>query len=309
MNSLPMDDQRLTQPASFPKILCRPAAQDDREDVLEFCKGIWEGEDYIHLVWDDWFQDPDGLLAVAEYEGHAIGCSKISRISSGQWWLEGFRVDPKYQGLKVGTQLHSHVTQWWLANGEGILRLMTDAGNFAVHHLCDQTGYTKIGEVCGYRAVPLEEPTDSFSPVIETEEAAAFALESDSIKATGGLTDLGWRICKPDQQVFKTYTNQNPEYIHNFYWWKDHQGLFSAWEEEDNGRRTLFLGIVACALSDMPRLLTAIRRFAADKNCHSIFQIAFDLPQITSRLLAAGFEKRWKRSNAFVFEKIHPGRA
>jgi C-terminal processing protease CtpA/Prc len=39
-----------------------------------------------------------------------------------------------------------------------------------------------------------------------------------------------------------------------------------------------------------------------------IFQIVFDLPQITSQLLTAGFEKKWKRSNAFVFEKTHPDR-
>jgi hypothetical protein len=40
----------------------------------------------------------------------------------------------------------------------------------------------------------------------------------------------------------------------------------------------------------------------------SVFQIAFDLPQTISPLLAAGFEKRWKRSNAFVFEKTRAGR-
>jgi GNAT superfamily N-acetyltransferase len=298
----------MTQPFSSSQVLFRPAIESDQADVIEFCKGIWEGDDYVPLVWEDWFKDQEGLLAVAEYNGHAIGCSKISRILSGQWWLEGFRVDPRYQGLKVGTYLHNHVTNWWLENGEGTIRLMTDAGNFAVHHLCQKTGYIKIGEVCGYKAAPLVEQTDRFTPVSDMEGASAFAMESESIKSTGGLVDLGWRICKPDQQVFETYSNQNPEYIQTFYWWKDRQGLFSAWEEADNEKRTLFLGLIACALSDMPGLLTDIRRFAANKKCDTLFQIAFDTPQITSQLLAAGFEKKWKRSNAFIFEKIHPGR-
>ena len=291
------------------QVLCRPAGEGDREDVFEFCKGIWEGDDYVPYVWDDWIRDTSGLLAVAEFNGHAIGCSKITRISQGQWWLEGFRVDPKYQGLKVGAYLHNHVTNWWLENGDGIIRLMTDAGNFAVHHLCDKTGYNKVGEVCGYKAAPLDEPASSFIPVSDTVEGAVFAMQSESIKSTGGLVDLGWRICKLDQQIFETYINQNPEYIHSFYWWKGHRGLFSAWEQEDDEKRTLFLGLVACELSDMPGLLTDIRRFAASKKCDSIFQIAFDLPQITSQLLAAGFEKKWKRSNAFVFEKAHTSRA
>jgi GNAT superfamily N-acetyltransferase len=304
----PSDAKFMTQPLSATDVLYRPAIESDRADVFEFCKKIWEGDDYVPYVWDDWFQDASGLLAVAQFDGHAIGCSKITRVSQGQWWLEGFRVDPKYQGLKVGTHLHSFVTNWWLAHGDGSLRLMTDAGNFAVHHLCHKTGYIKVGEVCGYKATPLDEPSSNFLPVSEAEEAAAFALQSESIKSTGGLVDLGWRICRPDQQIFESYTNQNPEYPHSFYWWKDHQGLFSSWEEEEDGKRTLFLGLVACQLSDMPGLLMDIRKFAAGKKCGGIFQIAFDLPQITSQLLTAGFEKKRKRSNAFVFEKTHPKR-
>jgi hypothetical protein len=258
-------------------------------------------------VWEEWFNDLNGLLAVAETNGHAIGCSKVSLLSRGQWWLEGFRVDPNYQGLKVGSLLHNYVTDWWLAHGDGILRLMTDAGNFAVHHLCDKTGYAKTNEVCGYKASPLAEPTNRFSPVLDLSEAASFAMESESIKTTAGLTDLGWRIVKPDQQVFEIYSSDKANYAHTFYWWKDRQGLFSAWEDEDDGRRTLVLGVVACALKDMPSLLTDIRRFAASRKFDGIFQIAFDMPQIIFQLLAAGFEKKWKRSNAFVFEKEHPG--
>lgn len=298
----------MTQLSSPDQVLCRPATEGDRADVFEFCKEIWEGEDYVPEAWDDWFQDPDGLLAVAEYDGHAIGCSKVSRISSGQWWLQGFRVDPRHQGLKVGTLLHNYVTGWWLANGEGTIRLMTDAGNLAVHHLCAKTGYVKVNEVCGYRAAPLEEPTNNFIHVADMNAAAMYAVESESIKTTNGLIDLGWQICKPDPEVFEIYSDQEAEVAHSFYWWKDRQGLFSAYEENEDERRTLFLGVVACNLTDMPALLLDVRRFAAREKLDSVFQIAFDMPQIISPLLAAGFEKRWKRSNAFVFEKYHPGR-
>ena len=297
----------MSQPTSNLQVLCRPAVGSDRADVFEFCRNIWEGDDYVPNVWDEWFQDPTGVLAVAEYDGHAIGCSKITRISPGQWWLEGFRVDPKHQGLKVGTHLHDHVMDWWLEHGEGTIRLMTDAGNFAVHHLCEKTGYTKVNEVCGYRAIPLEETTTSFLPVSDLAIAADFAGESESIKTAGGLIDLGWQICRPDPEVFRIYSSESAEYAHSFFWWKDHQGLFSAWSDEDEEKRTLFLGVLACALRDLPALLTDIRRFAAERKFDSVFQIAFDLPQITTSLLEAGFEKRWKKSNAFVFEKHHPG--
>jgi GNAT superfamily N-acetyltransferase len=292
------------------QILCRPAREGDQTDVVEFCKGIWEGSDYVPEVWEQWFRDPYGILAVAESNGRVIGCSKISGISEGQWWLEGFRVDPQCQGMKVGSTLHKYVVDWWLENGDGALRLMTDGQNYPVHHLCGKTGFRKTGEVCGYRAAALAETVDHFTPVSDLQTAAAFAVESESIQSTNGLSDFGWRICKANKEAFENHSIENGDYFHSFYWWKDRQGLFSVREEEEEEeKKTLILGVIACALEDMPALLMDVRRFASVRKFDDIFQVAFDLPQIIAPLLAAGFEKKWKRSNAFVFEKIHPSRA
>lgn len=296
----------MLQESSLPKVLCRPALASDHADITEFCKGIWDGDDYVPEVWDEWLSDPNGLLAVAESKGHAIGCSKITLISKGQWWLEGFRIDPKYQGLKVGSQLHSYVTDWWTENRSGILRLMTDAGNFAVHHLCVKTGYIKTHEVCGYKAIPISGSVDKFSLATDLQEAGEFALRSESINSTDGLADFGWRVAMPDELVFEAYSGEKAHYLHTFYWWKDKQGLLSAWSNEEGNLRTLVIGVVACTLKDMPALLMDARSLAAHEKFDGIFQIAFDMPQIISQLEAAGFEKKWKRSNAFVFQKKHP---
>ncbi|HLO17450.1 MAG TPA: GNAT family N-acetyltransferase, partial [Anaerolineales bacterium] len=299
----------MIQPLSSQQVVCRPALARDHADVTEFCKDIWDGDDYVPDAWEDWLKDPNGLLAVAESDGHAIGCSKITLISKGQWWLEGFRVDPKYQGLKVGSRLHKYVTDWWIENADGILRLMTDAGNFAVHQVCLKTGYVKTHEVCGYKAMPIAEPADHFSPVTDLREAATFAHMSESIKSTDGLTDFGWRIAMPDELTLEAYSGDKADYLHTFYWWKDKQGLFSAWANEEEDLRTLVIGVVACALKDMPALLMDARRLAAHEKFDGLFQIPFDMPQIISQLEAAGFEKKWKRSNAFLFEKKHPSKA
>lgn len=296
----------MTQEFTSHQVVCRPARASDHADVTEFCRGIWDGDDYVPDVWDDWLNDSNGLLGVAEANGHTIGCSKVTLLSKGQWWLEGFRVDPKYQGLKIGSRLHSYVTDWWTEKGDGILRLMTDAGSFAVHHLCMKTGYVKTHEVCAYKAIPIAEPVDSFSLATGLYEAGKFACSSESIKSTDGLTDFGWRVATPDEWIFGAYSNDKSDRRHTFYWWKDRQGLFSAWAYEEENMRTLMIGVVACALNDMPALLMDARRFAACERFDLIVQIAFDIPQIISQLEAAGFEKKWKRSNAFVFEKKHP---
>lgn len=298
----------MTQSFSSSQVLCRPAIESDYPDIAEFCKGIWDGGDYVPEVWHDWLKDPNGLLATAEHDGHAIGCTKLTRLAEGQWWLEGFRVDPQHQGLKVGSRLHDYVTDWWQAHCGGAVRLMTSAKNVHVHHLCERTGYVKTHEVCSYESTPLEEPLETISPVTDTREAANFALASETLQLTGHRVDLGWRICTLTEQVVKDYSNDKADYVHTFHWWRDKGGLFSAWEDEEEGRRRLGIGVLACAMEDMPALLTDIRRFAAREKFDEMFQIAFDLPQIIHQLKMGGFTKRWEH-NAFVFEKRHPVRA
>ena len=138
----------MTQSFSSPQVVCRPALPRDHADIAEFCKGIWEGGDYVPDVWQHWFKDPHGLLVTAEFKGHAIGCAKLSLIDEGQWWLEGVRVDPNHQGLKVGSRMHYYLTDWWAEHCDGTLRLLTE--NPAMEHLCLKTGYVKTQELRGY---------------------------------------------------------------------------------------------------------------------------------------------------------------
>jgi hypothetical protein len=77
----------MNQRFSSGQVICRPALERDLEEIKEFCKTIWDGHDYVPDVVDDWLHDPRGVLGVAEYDGHAIACSKITWLAEGQWWL------------------------------------------------------------------------------------------------------------------------------------------------------------------------------------------------------------------------------
>jgi GNAT superfamily N-acetyltransferase len=281
----------MPQTSSSPPVTCRPALARDRADIAEFCQGIWDGGDYVPDVWQDWFNDTQGILVSAEYEGKVIGCGKLSLVDEGQWWLEGLRVDPARQGLKVGSLLHNYLTDWWLEHGDGAIRLMTE--NPAVEHLCGKTGYFRVQTMCGYKASTIDESTDDFSPVTDLREATRFALQSESLQLANGYVDFGWRIGKPNEHVFEKYASPQADYAHTFHWWRDKQGLFSAWEDEDDERRQLFLGVLACAVNDMPALLMDIRRFAVRKKFDRVFLLAFMNPQLLAQLDQAGFSTSW----------------
>jgi len=282
----------MSQTISSPQVVCRPAIARDYADIAEFCKGIWEGGDYVPEVWHHWFNDPYGFLVTAEYAGHAIGCAKLSLIDDGQWWLEGFRVDPNKQGLKVGSKIHNYLTDWWVEHHDGAVRLMTQ--NPAVIHLCEKTSYTKTQDLRGYRGSPIDEPIDNFSPATDAHEAAAFAVNSETLQLTNGLIDFGWRIGTPSEHVFEIYSGYKADFVHTFYWWKDKQGLFSAWEDEEEGKRQLFLGVLACAIDDVSAMMMDIRRFAARKKFDRVFLLAFLNPQFVEKIEQAGFSTNWE---------------
>ena len=294
------------------QVICRPAIERDLEEIKEFCKTIWDGHDYVPDVIDDWFHDSQGIFAVAEYNGHAIACSKITWLAEGQWWLEGFRVDPNYQGLKVGSYIHHYVDQWWLEHGGGLLRLMTSSKNKSVHHLCERTGFTKQFDVRGYKAEPLDGRADMFTSAASTEKdlppVVAFARSSPSLAITNCVVDFGWRLADPTQNKALTFLFSTlSSFERNFFWWRNEKGLLIVWDDfdPDEDEYTMGIGVLACELEDMSALLTDVRHLAAEQRKTSVFWLAPVHEQVELALQQAGYSSDWDNT-AYVFEKNHP---
>ncbi|HSL47286.1 MAG TPA: GNAT family N-acetyltransferase [Anaerolineales bacterium] len=301
----------MDQTVSLQQVFCRPAVEDDLAEISEFCKTIWNGHDYVPEVMEEWFHDPEGIFAVAEYEGHAIACSKVTLLAEGQWWLEGFRVDPQYQGLKVGSLIHHYVDQWWSDNGDGVLRLMTNAKNKSVHHLCESTNFRKIFEVRGYKAEPLDEPVDIFVSAASSEKdlgnVIEFARSSPSLAITNCVVDFGWRCVNPtDKGTLLSLFSDHSSLENNLFWWRKDKGLLIVWDDfEDKKESTMGIGVLACELEDISVFLLDARRLAAKQGRTSVFWVAPEHEQIALALKQAGYSSDWDHT-AFVFEKKHP---
>ena len=298
----------MNQIFSVGHVICRPAIERDLEEIKEFCKTIWDGHDYVADVIDDWFGDPHGIFAVAEYEGRAIACSKITRLAAGQWWLEGFRVDPGYQGQKVGALIHRFVDQWWLDHEGGTLRLMTK--NKAVHHLSEGTGFTKVIQLLAYSAEPLAGRADMFASATSGEQdlgtVVEFARRSPSLALTNGVVDFGWRCVNPTEPgTLLDLFAESSRLDHNFFWWYEDKGLLITWDDSDGEGQTMGLGVLACELQDMSGLLKDVRSLAAEQKKTSVFWLAPTNAQVEDALKQAGFSSDWNNP-AYVFEKKHP---
>lgn len=285
---------------SSPRVVCRLALPRDKADVLEFTKFTWDfGRDYIRYVWDDWLADPNGFFAAAEYNGHCVGIAKASLSAPGQWWLQGFRVDPKFQDLKIGSHIHAYIDGWWLEHGKGVVRFMTSSTRVKVHHLAEKLGYQKVLEMRELEAAVLDEPCETFQPVKadEIQEALQFALGSPQMKASHGLYDVGWDVIFPDKAILTDIQQRGLAF-----WWRGRNGLLLIWEDWGDAGG---LSLPACAMEFLPELLHDACQLAARRGYDVAFWIAPLTDEIMSAAKSAGYLHHREHDN-YVYEKKHP---
>jgi ribosomal protein S18 acetylase RimI-like enzyme len=279
-------------------IVCRPALRKDTAEVLELSSHIWEGNDYIPSVWEEWLADPDGLLGVAEYQGQVVGVFKLTKFQDDEWYMEGLRVHPDYRERGIASHIHHYVVETWKRIGGGTIRLVTASHNERVHRMCDETGFKRVAEFIPYRASGLHEKTGIFTKVIEDEAVKAFdfTLSSPSQALSRGLINLGWVYANPQLKHIQEAIHEG-----HAWWWKNERGFISIWEDEDEGEKQPGIELMACDLKDLTDLLTDYRQLMGEQGYTSPGWVAPNHPEVLSSLEKAGFERSWDIS-LYVYE-------
>ena len=283
---------------SSPRVVIRPALPKDKADVAEFTKFIWDGHDYVGMVFPRWLDDPQGQLFAAEYAGKCVGTAKVSLVAPGEWWLEGFRVDPNYQDKKIGSKLDAACNEWWDEHGDGVVRLMTNSKRVKVHHLSEARGYRRLGEVFAYEAEPLAESTDAFAPLKleNVSEAVAFCHQA----VPDGLMGLGWKFAMPSPVTLRASVQEG-----SAWWWRGRAGLLSAWKDDDERGDYLTVGLDACADDKRVEMLMDFRRLASLRGDAVTSWMGVVSEALIQTLQAAGFHREWDDAG-YLYERRHP---
>ncbi len=90
--------------------IIRLSRPDDKADLMDVAKTIWQGSDYLPQIIDRWIKER--WFFVAEYKGKVIGCIKLSQFPDKVIWIEGLRVHRRYQSKGVGTLLNDYIMQF-----------------------------------------------------------------------------------------------------------------------------------------------------------------------------------------------------
>ncbi len=279
-------------------VVCRPALAKDTDAVMELSSHIWEGGDYIPQVWDEWMADPDGLLGVAEMHGRVAGIFKLTKFQEGEWYMEGLRVHPDFQGMGVASHIHTYVLETWRRIGGGIIRLTTASYNVKVHRMCEQSGFTRLAEFIPYRAPSLAVGTNNFARLVtgDASRAMDFVLKSPLHALSSGLINLGWVYADPQLKNIERAIREG-----HAWWWRDGLGFLSIWEDDEDEDRDPGIQLLACPLSELGELLMDYRRLMAQEGYKTAGWTAPIRMEVIPRLEETGFVRSWDVS-LYIFE-------
>jgi RimJ/RimL family protein N-acetyltransferase len=139
----------------------RPAQPADRAALEAIAEQTWDGNDYLPRVLDDWFNDPHDGFFGAVLRQQVIGVAKVTRFAEGEWWLEGLRVDPAFQGHGIARILHHFLMNQVRQMGSGVIRFSTASVNEPVKQLAKETGFALMATYLPYGADASDEPVQS----------------------------------------------------------------------------------------------------------------------------------------------------
>lgn len=281
-----------------PVVVCRPALRKDTQEVLELSSHIWEGGDYLPKVWEEWLNDPDGMLGVAEVNGRVAGTFKLTKFAEDDWYLEGLRVHPDFQDRGIATHIHDYVVELWRQTGKGILRLTTGSNNVKVHRMCERSGFKRIAEFIPYRGSVLMDGTGNFTPLSAEEAPRALEIVNSNPvhRLSSSLINLGWVFAKPQiKHILEVI-----QYKHAW-WWKDGSGFLSIWEDDESEVPEPGVELLACQRGDLCEMLVDYRRLMGAIGYKSAGWVAPNRPEVIACLDKADFARSWDIS-LYIFE-------
>lgn len=279
------------------EITVRPARAEDREAALAFCAHTWGWGDYIEQVWEDWLNDPGGLLLVAVLDHRPVGLVHIRLLNKTDVWQEGMRVDPAYRRQGVARRLSMEAGVQAMRRGATTVRLVAEATNAASIHMIEQARFRQVGAFALYTAGALERiprhNTGLEEPVLavpgDLDEVIDYLNVSSLFPAVGGLyyeDFVGYRI---SDTLLAEKIGAGQVYLLRR--WDRLDGLAIAPAREDWRGRHLFIGYIDGTTEAISLIAYALRRKIAELGLAHVVAAVPDL--IMVRDAFAGAEYEW----------------
>ncbi|NOK63715.1 MAG: hypothetical protein GFH27_549379n58 [Chloroflexi bacterium AL-W] len=187
----------------------RPAQPSDREHVFAMVAHVWEGNDYIPRVWDDWLADSGGAMFVGELEGKPVALAKITAVDDDEDWFEGLRVDPDYRGRGLSRVMLRHCVEYSRNRGVRFLRFITSDQNLPMHRIGADLGFKLRYAPVWYAASALVGTSSAVALSVDHLPQMMVDLQhSPLLTLTDGVYTYGWTTFTMSERRVRQHLTQ-----------------------------------------------------------------------------------------------------
>ena len=164
-----------------------PATQEHRSRIFEISAQVWEGDDYIHNIWEEWLKE--GGFFIILYQGQVAGCAKYTEQLPAEFLMEGLRVDPTYKGKGLASATIDRMLEMVMEKDPKVLRFATSNDNVVSHHLGKKHGFGFVTSF--YFRYLLKEDGWSFPREAVDVEAEAVGRKGEGAVEETAVVELG----------------------------------------------------------------------------------------------------------------------
>lgn len=289
------------------EVVIRQARPEDREAVLAFCAHTWEWGDYIEYVWDEWLNNPAGILLVALVDGQPAGIVHIQMLSETEAWQEGMRVDPAYRKRGLARLLSTEAGAEAMRRGATTVRLATESTNVASINMVEQVHSRRVGAFAPYTGQPvtslpkrsygLEDPT--LATLEDLDEIVDYLNVSNIFPVVGGLYYAGFTGYRISDTLLKEKIQAGQVYLLRR--WARLDGLAIAEPRSFGQGKQLFVGYIDGTTEAISLLAYALRRKLPELGLEAVQAAVPDLMMVRDAF--AGAEYEWDGSIFYTYER------
>ena len=177
----------------------RRVTPDDKQCVLEICAGVWDGQDYVPSVLDQWLAADDADLIGILAGGELVGFGHCVWMSPTYAWFEGLRVDGAWRNRGIATALHEQMLEWAGEAGATRVGLSVYLDNQASLRIVESHGFERSAGFVVMEAHaegPQHAQARSAEDVVlaPRAEAAAYIDRSVFLERSRGFFPRNWRF-------------------------------------------------------------------------------------------------------------------
>jgi hypothetical protein len=192
--------------------MIRKIELSDKKEVLRISSQIWDGDDYVKFVFDEWAADTKNLFAGYWENGKLIGFGRMRFLTLADIWLEALRKNTQTNIKGVGYKIAKYYMEHLKGKRIRSIRFSTYFGNKASIKLNEKLGFKRILKlslkellISNYQVKQINK---AITEDIDFEKLNQYIFNSSYLKGTKNSIGKGWVVHHYSKRLLEEFYSE-----------------------------------------------------------------------------------------------------